>query len=269
VRLSGGVWGDGMTRPLHAECLSGLPGIRHGFFTREGGVSKGIYASLNCGPGSRDDAESVTENRRRVAEALGQRSAAQVVTLYQVHSATAVAVDIPLPRDALPKADALVTRTPGIVIGALAADCAPVLLADARAKVVAAVHAGWRGALAGVAEAAVAAMEELGARRPQIQAAIGPSIGQAAYEVGEEFKARFLAADPASAGRFMTPELGAKPHFDLPGYVADRLRRAGLGRVEQQAPCTNPDDSRFFSYRRSARREEPDYGRQISAIVVT
>jgi YfiH family protein len=169
----------------------------------------------------------------------------------------------------LPKADALVTRTPGIVVGALAADCAPVLLADPEAKVVAAAHAGWRGALAGVVEATVKAMEGLGARRAAISASVGPCISQTAYEVGEEFEAQFKVADAGNARFFIRHSPGGKPHFDLPGYVAHRLGLAGVGAIEQQAPCTSPDDSRFFSYRRSVRRNEPDYGRQISAIVVT
>jgi YfiH family protein len=261
--------GGDMTRPLLADCLSGLPGVDLGFFSREGGVSRGIYASLNCGPGSRDDTQCIAENRRRVAEALGQQSASQVVTLYQIHSATAVVVDRPLPREALPRADALVTRTPGLVVGALTADCAPVLLADPEAKVVAAVHAGWRGALAGVIESTVSAMEGLGARPAEIRAAVGPSISRAAYEVGEEFEATFLAADAANGRFFTRSSPRAKPHFDLPGYVAGRLELAGIGKVVQQAPCTSPDDSRFFSFRRSQRWDQRDYGRQISAIVVT
>ena len=255
--------------PIVAECLSGLPGVRHGFFTRQGGVSQGIYASLNCGHGSSDDTAKVRENRRRVAVALGQTEAERVLTLYQVHSATALVVDRPVPRSDLPRADALVTRTPGLVLGALAADCTPVLLADPAARVVAAAHSGWRGAFTGILEATISAMEGLGAERGRIRAAVGPCIGQDAYEVGPEFEASFLAADPGNARFFRRASPEARPHFDLPGYVEDRLRTAGLGRVERQSPCTNADESRFFSYRRTVRRNEPDYGRQISAIVLT
>lgn len=257
-----------MTEPLSAPSLAALPNIRHGFFTRHGGVSEGIYASLNCGHGSNDRTESVRENRRRVALALGQSSADQVVTLYQVHSATALVVDRPLPRDALPKADALVTRTPGLVVGALAADCTPVLFADRQASVVAAAHAGWRGAFTGVLEATISAMEGLGATRAGICAAVGPSINQPAYEVGPEFEERFLAADPAFGRFFMRPTPESRPHFDLPGFVESRLQAARVGAVERCSPCTYAGDSRFFSYRRTTKAREPDYGRQISAIVL-
>lgn len=257
-----------MIAPITARCLSGLPGIRHGFFTRQGGVSEGIYASLNCGHGSADEREAVTENRRRVATALGQREAAQVLTLFQVHSAEALVVDRAIPREALPKADALVTRTPGLVVGALAADCTPVLFADGEAGVVAAAHAGWRGALTGVLEATIAAMEGLGAKRGSIRAAVGPCINQPAYEVGREFEARFLEADPASSRFFRQPQPDGRPHFDLPGFVESRLAAARIGMVERQSPCTFADQARFFSYRRTTRAKEPDYGRQISAIVL-
>ncbi len=257
-----------MTEFLTARCLSGLAGIRHGFFTRAGGVSTGIYDSLNCGHGSDDAREAVTENRRRVAVALGQREAAQVLTLYQVHSATALVVDRALPREALPKADALVTRTRGLVVGALAADCTPVLFADPEAGVVAAAHAGWRGAFTGVLEATIATMEAEGARRASIRAAVGPCIGQDAYEVGPEFEAQFLAADPAYARFFRRASAEARPHFDLPGFVEARLQAAGLAAVERRSPCTFTNDSSFYSYRRTTRAKHPDYGRQISAIVL-
>ena len=242
---------------------------RHGFFTRQGGVSEGIYASLNCGHGSRDATERVSENRRRVARTLGQREPEQVITLYQVHSATALVVDRPIPRSDLPKADALVTRTPGVVVGALAADCTPVLLADGAARVVAAAHAGWRGALTGVLEATIAAMEGLGATRAGIVAAVGPCINQPAYEVGPDFEASFLAADQDSTRFFSRADPHARPHFDLPGFVESRLRRAGLGAVERQSPCTFGNGGMFFSYRRTTKAGEPDYGRQISAIVLS
>lgn len=258
-----------MTAPITACNLSGLDGIRHGFFTREGGVSEGIYASLNCGHGSNDRTEAVTENRRRVGEALGITGAQNVLTLYQIHSATALVVDRPVARDALPRADAMVTRTPGLVLGALAADCTPVLLADPEAKVVGAAHSGWRGAVGGVLEATVASMEGLGARRSRIRAAVGPCIGQDAYEVGPEFEAQLLALDPAHA-RFFARKPGApRPFFDLPGFVEHQLGRAGLASVERQSPCTYENESLFFSYRRMQRQKQADYGRQISAIVLT
>lgn len=257
-----------MAEFITAECLSGLPGIRHGFFTRVGGVSREIYASLNCGHGSNDARDAVTENRRRVAQALGQPEAAQVLTLYQVHSATALIVDRPLPREALPKADALVTRTPGLVVGALAADCAPVLFADAEAGVVAAAHAGWRGAFSGIVEATVASMEMLGAKRSRIGAALGPCINQAAYEVGADFEANFLDVDRGFARFFVRFHPEGKPHFDLPAFVESRLEAAGVGRVEKRSACTFADPTRFFSYRRTTKAGEPDYGRQISAIVL-
>lgn len=266
-----------LPQPITASCLESLDGIRHGFFGRAGGVSEGIYDSLNCGHGSNDHRDAVSENRRRVAAALGRSCAADVLTLYQVHSSTALVVDKPIPREDLPKADALVTRTPGLVIGALAADCTPVLFADPNARVVAAAHAGWRGAVTGVLEATIATMEKLGARRSDIRAAVGPTINQSAYEVGPEFEAQFLSADPASARFFTTPTPGtfsiapvssARAHFDLPGFVESRLLAAGLAGVERQTHCTFANPKRFFSYRRTTKAKEADYGRQISAIVL-
>lgn len=260
-----------MPRPLTADCLSEIAGIRHGFFTREGGVSSGIYQSLNCGLGSNDDRAAVTENRARVARHLTghlDAPATAVVTVHQTHSATAVTIDAPLPRDNLPKADAIVTRTPGLVIGALAADCTPVLFADAEARVVAAAHAGWRGATGGVLEAAIAAMVAAGATQSRIRAAVGPCINQAAYEVGPEFEADVLALDAGNARFFARATPSSRPHFDLPAYVAARLGRAGIGAIERRSPCTDRNESEFFSYRRSQRLGHTDYGRQISAIVV-
>lgn len=256
-----------MPKPIEARCLKDLEGIRHGFFTREGGVSEGIYAGLNCGLGSADRREAVIENRARVARHLGA-SGEHVVTLHQIHSAAAHVVDGPIPRERLPRADAVVTVTRGLAIGALAADCAPVLFADAEARVVAAAHAGWRGAVAGVVEAAVAAMVGLGAARERIVAAVGPCIGPEAYEVGPEFEAELVARDPDSARFFSREQPRERPRFDLPGYVEHRLRASGLAAVERCAPCTYRNESLFFSYRRSRARGEPDYGRQISAIVV-
>ena len=252
--------------PLVAKNLSALDGIRHGFFTRQGGTSTGIYASLNCGLGSSDQQASVLENRARVCAHLGGTSGS-VVTLYQVHGATALTVRAPISGQPLPKADAVVSNSPGLVIGVLTADCTPVLFADHHARIVAAAHAGWRGAVGGVLEAAIAGMERLGARRDRILAAIGPTIGPKAYEIGPDFEADVLSQDPASAGFFTRP--GAqKPHFDLPGYVYARLGKSSLKGVELNAPCTYANESIFFSYRRSQHRNEPDYGRQISAIVV-
>jgi polyphenol oxidase len=255
-------------RPLTAQSLAGLPGFRHGFFTREGGVSNGLYTGLNCGLGSKDDPSKVLENRALVAGLL-QAQRPEVVTLYQVHSPFAMIIDKPIAREDLPKADAVATRTPGLAIGVLTADCTPVLFADPGAGVVAAAHAGWRGAIGGVLEAAVAAMEKLGARRQRVIAAIGPSISQAAYEVGPEFETEFLKQSEDNARFFSRPNDEARAHFDLTGYVDARLSAIGLSAVEKVAPCTYENESLFFSFRRSQHRSEADYGRQISAIVVT
>jgi YfiH family protein len=255
-------------RIIRAACLSETSGIRHGFFTRQGGVSSGLYGSLNCGLGSKDEPASVRENRARVARSLGAQPE-QVVTAYQVHSSTAFIVEKPLAPGAIPQADALVTRTPGLVVGALVADCSPVLLADPHAKVVAAAHAGWRGALRGVLDATIAAMQSLGAKRSRICAAIGPCINQAAYEVGPDVESEFLRHDGQNGRFFMHPSPGARSRFDLPRYVEQRLAGAGLDIIERHCPCTYQNESLFFSYRRSAHRNESDYGRQICAIVVT
>jgi YfiH family protein len=257
-----------MLTPLEADSLSILQGIRHGFFTRQGGISQGLYASLNCGQGSGDNRVSVTENRARVALHLASPED-DVQTLHQVHSATALVVDALVARETLPKADALVTKTRGLAVGVLTADCTPVLFADPEAKVIGAAHAGWRGALAGVLEATVAAMESIGADRKRIHAALGPTIGPKSYEVGPEFEAEFLASDPAY-GRFFRRVSGRdRPHFDLPAFVNQSLSRLGIRSVESRAHCTYENESLFFSFRRSQHRQEPDYGRQISAIVVT
>ncbi|WP_306117666.1 MULTISPECIES: peptidoglycan editing factor PgeF [unclassified Roseitalea] len=240
-------------------------GVRHGFFTRQGGVSRGLYNALNAGLGSGDDPAAVHENRRRIALALG--TDAPPTTCHQVHSADAVAIDAPLPLKARPKADALVTATPGLAIGILTADCAPVLFADARARVIGAAHAGWQGALAGVLENTVAAMEGLGAARTAIRAVIGPTIGQASYEVGPEFHDRFVAADPDNARWFAAGDAAGHHRFDLPGYCRMRLERAGIA-ARWTGQCTYGDPARFFSYRRATHRGESDYGRQMSAIVL-
>jgi YfiH family protein len=250
---------------LSAPSLASIGGVRHGFFTRQGGVSSGIYASLNCGPGSRDAAENVAQNRARVAELLGA-APDRLLTVYQMHGANAVVADKPW--SAPPEADAIVTATPGLAIGILTADCAPVLFCDAQAGVIGAAHAGWRGALSGIIEATVKAMTKLGAKPERIVASIGPSISQKAYEVGAEFVSQFVAKEPDSAGFFVTDEGSGEPHFDLAGYVGERLARAGVGSVADVGLCTYCDETRLFSYRRSQHHGEDDYGRQISAIVL-
>ena len=256
-----------MLTPYLADNLAMTPGIRHGFFTRQGGVSTGLYKTLNCGAGSKDDRVAVSDNRARVAEHLGAPSG-DVQTIYQVHSAGVVVVDAIVDREALPRADAMVTRMRGLALGILTADCCPVLFADAEAKVVGAAHAGWKGAAGGVVEATIKAMEGLGAARDRIVAAYGPTISQASYEVGSDFQAEFLAAD-ALNGQFFVKGTGpGKFQFDLPAYVHHKLMASSLTRIEACAPCTYRNESLFFSYRRATHRKEPDYGRQISAIVV-
>jgi hypothetical protein len=254
-----------MPKPIIADGLAS-DGVAHGFFTRRGGVSQGGYAALNCGLGSKDAPEAVRRNRALVAAHLGAES---LVTVHQVHGTTAVVADGAWALEARPKADAIVTTRRGLAIGVLTADCAPVLFADREAGVVAAAHAGWRGALAGILEATVAAMERLGARSPRIVAAVGPAIGQAAYQVGPEFEQAFLEHDPASSRFFMRPEPGARPHFDLGAYVGQRLERAGIAGNQVSKLCTYTDGTEFFSFRRAQALGEADYGRQISAIVLT
>jgi purine-nucleoside/S-methyl-5'-thioadenosine phosphorylase / adenosine deaminase len=256
-----------MLEPIEAVSLARLPGIRHGFFTRAGGTSRGIYASLNCGPGSADAPEQVAENRARVARHLAADHD-DVVTLYQVHSATALSIDAPVSPSDRPKADAVVTRTPGLAIGVLTADCAPVLFADAQARVIAAAHAGWRGAVGGVLEATLAEMERQGGDRSRIHAAIGPAINQDSYEVGPEFEADLIKRCADNARFFARGGPSGRAHFDLPGYVENRLIAAGLREIERRTLCTYENESKLFSFRRSQHRAEVDYGRQISAIVV-
>ena len=241
--------------------------IRHGFFTREGGVSSGIFASLNCGLGSSDDPAHVQENRRRAMAALGL-AADRLATVFQVHSAAVATAEAVWPLSERPRADALVTRRPGIALGILTADCAPVLFADTVAGVIGAAHAGWRGALSGVLEATVAAMAALGAEHRRIAAGIGPAIQQASYEVGPEFPAPFLAEDPSNAAFFRAAPRAGHFHFDLTGYAARKLERLGLSRIERAPGDTAADAARFFSYRRSCLRQEPDYGRALSAIAL-
>ena len=239
-----------------------LAPLRHGFFGRAGGASSGVFAGLNCGHGSSDQTEAVTINRARVAEAMGL-GAESLVGVHQVHSADVVTVTGPL--DTLPRADALVTAVPGIALSVLTADCQPVLLADPQAGVVGAAHAGWKGAIAGVLDATVAAMAALGAEPARIHAVIGPTISQRAYEVGPDFFDSVMAEDEGAA-RFFAAGAGDRLHFDLPGYGLQRLRAAGVGHAEWTRHCTYSDPDRFFSYRRSVHQREADYGRLIATI---
>lgn len=250
-----------MTAFLTSPLLSAA-GVRHAFFTRKGGVSKGVYASLNAGVGSRDDASAVQENRARAAAAL-EVELRGLLTCYQVHSAAAVYADGPFGER--PEADAVVTDRPDLACGVLSADCAPVLLADAEARVVAAAHAGWKGALGGVVAETVRLMETRGARRDRIVAAVGPCIAQASYEVGDEFRDRFLA-EAEGAGRFFVPGGPGKHRFDLPGFVLSRLAEAGVERAEWIGRDTCAEETLFFSNRRGFLRGEVDYGRLLSAV---
>jgi YfiH family protein len=239
-----------------------LPGTRHGFFTRKGGASSGIFAGLNCGTGSSDLSDAVAINRTRVAQAM-DLPLSHLVTVNQVHSADVVMLTAPL--DPRPRADALVTATPGLGLAVLTADCQPVLFSDPQAGVIGAAHAGWRGSRDGVLEATLDAMEALGANRAAITAVIGPTISQAAYEVGPEFLDGFLQDDPHSQ-RFFASGTGDRMLFDLPGYSQQRLRLAGIGHAEWTRHCTYRDPDRFFSFRRTTHAGEADYGRLISVI---
>jgi YfiH family protein len=250
---------------LEAPNLAALPGIAHGFFGREGGVSTGIYTSLNCGPGSRDDKTAVAQNRARVAAALAPD--ATLVSLAQIHSPFVHVVGPDWNTARHPEGDAMVTATPGLALGILTADCAPVLFADAQARVIGAAHAGWKGAFGGVLEATIAAMESLGARRDHIHAAIGPCISAANYEVGADFRARFVEADAANA-RFFQAGKPDHYHFALEAYVAARLEKAELAAITPLGVCTYPAQNGFFSFRRTTHAGEPDYGREISAILL-
>ena len=245
--------------------LNDLPSVRHGFFCRTGGVSEGLFSSLNCGFGSGDDQGNVAENRRRAMAELDLEGD-RLVTAYQVHSPDVVEVHAPWAREDAPQADAMVTRERGLALGILTADCVPVLLADAAAGVVGAAHAGWKGALGGVLEATVAAMVELGAEPQRIFGGIGPAISQRSYEVGPEFPGPFLEQDPGNADFFCPARRRGHFLFDLKGYAARRLGLAGVGAI-QALPCdTCAEDRRFFSYRRACQRRERDYGRGLSAI---
>lgn len=252
--------GEERAAPVRAASLDGVP---HGFLGRGGGVSTGDVAGLNVGLGSGDDPALIAENRRRAADAVAP--GARLVTVYQVHSADCVTVVDPWPETERPRADALVTDRPGLLLGILTADCAPVLFADREAGVIGAAHAGWKGAIGGVTDATVAAMERLGAERSRIVAAIGPCIAQPSYEVDEAFRQRFLAAGAENGTHFAS---GAPGHwqFDLEGYVAARLAAAGIGAVERLGLDTYAAPQRFFSYRRACHRGEAAYGRQIALI---
>jgi polyphenol oxidase len=245
-----------------------LPRIRHAFFTREGGVSNGIYASLNGGQGSADDPGRVRENRRRMADLMGVHRE-RFVTCYQVHSPDVVKVKEPWTRETAPKADAMVTAERGLAIAVSTADCGPVLFADSAAGVIGAAHAGWKGAFTGVLEATLAAMERLGASRSSTVAVLGPMISRAQYEVGPEFVERFVSADKANGVFFAASEKPGHSMFDLPAYIAARLDAAGIGAFHDMALCTYGDEGRFFSYRRSTHRGEPDYGRLLHAIALS
>lgn len=257
---------------ITADALSALPGLAHAFFPRTGGVSDGIFTSRNCGFGSGDRREAVAENRDRCRRDLGD-AAETLLTVNQVHSPEVTTVTEAWTPETAPRADAMVTNRPGLSLGILTADCAPILFADPQARVIGAAHAGWRGALSGVTDATIRAMQALGAVPARITAVVGPCIGPDGYEVGPEFRDRFLAEDAGSGRFFHTPattgDAAPRPHFDLPGYVAHRLHGAGLGRVEVTGLDTLAREDLFFSYRRTTLRRESDYGRQISAVVLT
>jgi len=251
---------------IEARTLS-LKGIRHGFFTRQGGISGGLYASLNGGIGSRDNATDVAENRARMATALGVKPQS-LLTAYQIHSPQAVVVETAWTLEARPRADGIATRTPGVAIGVTTADCGPVLFAEPTAGVIGAAHAGWRGALAGIVEATVAAMEQLGASRDRIHAALGPMIRQHNYEVGPDLITRFAAEDSGSERFFVPAPREGHALFDLAGYIGMRLARAGVRQFEDLGFCTYADPARFFSFRRSTHNAEADYGRHVNAIAL-
>lgn len=247
--------------------MASHPGLRHAFFTRQGGRGDGIYASLNCGFGS-DEAPAVVEANRAHAMALIDLPPDALVTVHQIHSPDVSVVERPWPRAENPKADALVTDRPGVALGILSADCVPILFADSEAGVIGAAHSGWKGTRDGVSEATVAAMEKLGARRARIHAAIGPAIQQKSYEVGPEFPERFISLDPATERFFIPSVRPAHFMFDLPGLVEARLTALGLGSVERSPHDTAAEAALFFSYRRATLRGEPDYGRGLSAIAL-
>jgi YfiH family protein len=251
---------------LASSLLSSVSGLRHAFFTREGGVSEGIYESLNAGIGSQDDPAHVAENRRRMAKTMGV-SPANFLSVYQIHSPDAVIADRTWDSASRPRADAIVTKTPGLAIGVTAADCGPVLFVDPRARVIGAAHAGWKGALTGVLEKTLDTMETLGSKRSEIAVAIGPLIRQQSYEVGAEFVTRFTETDPDYERFFVPAERDGHAMFDLGGFIRMRLERAGVKTIDDTGIDTYSDD-RFFSYRRSVHRKELDFGRHVHAIVL-
>jgi polyphenol oxidase len=251
---------------LASSLLSAIPGIRHAFFTREGGVSGGVYAGLNGGLGSRDDPADVRENRRRMAEQLGV-TPENFLSVHQIHSPDAIVATGPWPGPARPKADAMVTSNEGVALGITTADCAPILFADPKARVIGAAHAGWKGALTGILESTIDAMEKLGAERSGMVAAIGPLIRQPSYEVGNEFVERFIDADAENAVFFLPGERNGHAMFDLAGYIRRRLENAGVLFIDDLGVDTY-SDQRCYSYRRSVHRKEPDYGRHVHAIAL-
>ena len=261
------VTGNMTANRIEASALGGINGIQHGFFTRLGGVSTGIYSGLNTGLGSKDDRHAVADNRARACHALGVAPEA-LATPHQIHSAEAVAVDTPWAPGKGPKADAVVTDRPGIAVGVGTADCGPVLFAEQEAGVVGAAQAGWKGALTGILEATLDRMESLGARRDRIVAVLGPTISNRAYEVGPEFRDRFVKANPGNDTFFRPSDKAGHAMFDLPAYIVLRLRNAGVGQAESLDHCTYEDDQRFYSYRRATHRSEADYGRLLSAIAI-
>jgi YfiH family protein len=251
---------------IFSPLLAVIPGLRHAFFTRDGGVSGGIYGGLNGGLGSNDDPEHVTENRRRMAEQMGV-APDRFLSVHQVHSPDAVVANGPWDGPARPRADAIVTRTEGIAIGITAADCGPILLADPNARVIGAAHAGWKGALTGILESTIETMEKLGAERSGMVAAIGPLIRQHSYEVGGEFVERFIDTDADNAVFFIPSTRDGHSMFDLAGYIRMRLENAGVLMIDDLGIDTYSDE-RFYSYRRSVHRKEPDYGRHVHAIAL-
>lgn len=256
------------TAPFLSHSLLTNDRLSHGFFTRQGGVSRPPYDSLNIGLGSKDNPDHVRENRARVAATFGQ-TPERLLSLYQVHSSRVVFVDGPwADANARPEADGLVTRTPNLIISALSADCGPVLLADTINGVIGACHAGWKGALFGVIENTIAVMEENGAKRDHITAVVGPCIGQASYEVSDSFEAEFLHEDADSSAFFIKGQTPDKRHFDLPNYCLMRLKRADIGACDITDHDTCADEARFFSNRRAFKTGESDYGRLISAIML-
>jgi polyphenol oxidase len=254
-----------MTLPTIQSPLLAAAKVKHAFFTRAGGVSEGVYASLNGGVGSNDEREHVIENRRRMAESLGV-AADRLLVPFQIHSPDCLHVQAPWTER--PRCDALATATPGLALGVTGADCGMLLFADVRAGVIGAAHSGWKGALTGVIEATIAAMEKLGARRADMAVALGPTIGPNSYEVGAEFFAQFLTASHDYARFFASSEKDGHHMFDLPGFISMRVEHAGVAAYENLGLDTYSDEARFFSYRRTTHRKEPDYGRLVSAIVL-